>query len=288
MLFDAIGRFALGQASAASTTIVLPVAAGSFALAGSAALFNTSQPSSAGAYALSGVSGGFQVSTVAAATSYSLSVVSASFRIAEATAVGSNAVTGVTASFSEGEVAQAGTYALSVQAPLPLVAGLTPAVGGFGVVGAIESFVQTPAGLDALGRLAIGQMSNVTPTFGVAIAINMPVAGTAYAITPGPLNALLRTGADFDLVYGGIGHYLEEIERQKQLAKITRKTPAPIVQPGWRALPPAPNAPLASAAPAIDLRAIAAQRIAGLQAQARQAAILQRRRRDIEILLLAS
>jgi hypothetical protein len=88
--------------------------------------------------------------------------------ISEAAATGSYAVTGSAASFIEGEVAQAGCYALSPSAPLPLVVGLTPAVGSYGVVGAIETFVQAPAGLDALGRLAIGQMSDAAPIFGVA------------------------------------------------------------------------------------------------------------------------
>jgi hypothetical protein len=168
MLFDALGRFALGQARLASSTVVLVASPGSFAIAGSAIALQTSQPSNAGAYALAGTSVTFQASEAAAPAGYSLSGVAASFNISGAAATGSYAVTGNAASFIEGEVAQAGSYALAASAPLPLVVGLTPAVGSYGVVGAIETFVQAPAGLDALGRLAIGQMSNAAPIFGVA------------------------------------------------------------------------------------------------------------------------
>ena len=288
MLFDALGRFALGQARLASSTVVLVASSGSFAITGSTTALQTSQPSNAAATTLAGPSVTFQVSEAAAPAGYSLTGVAASFNISEATATGSYAVNGGAASFVEGEVAQAGAYALSAAAPRPLVIGLTPVAGRYGVVGAIETFVQTPAGLDARGRLAIGQMSNAAPIFGVAVSINMPSAGNSYAVTPGPLSTLDRTGADFDLVYGGIGHYLEEIERQRQFAKITRKTPAPIVQPPGPPLQSSAGAPVAPQPPAIDPGAIAAPRMAQLKAQAEQAGILRRRRLEAEVLLLAS
>jgi hypothetical protein len=287
-LFDALGRFALGQARVASSTVVLVASPAAFAITGSAIALKTSQPSNAGAYGLAGTSVTFQVDEAAAPAGYSLTGVAASFNIPEAAATGSSAVTGGAASFIEGEVAQAGAYALSVSAPLRSVVGLTPAIGSYGVVDAIETFVQAPAGLDALGRLAIGQMSNAAPIFGLAVAINMPSAGSSYAVTPGPLNTLIRTGADFNLVYGGVGHYLEEIERARQFANITRKTPAPIVQPQRPPLHLSAGAPVAPQPPAVDPPAIAAQRMAQLQAQAEQARILRRRRQQAEILLLAS
>jgi hypothetical protein len=280
MLFDALGRLALGQARLAPSTVVLVASPGSFAFGGTAIALNASQPSNAGFYALAGISVTFQFGEAAAAAGYALAGVALSFRPSEAVASGSYAVVGNTASFSEGEVAQAGAYGYSGQAA-PLVAGLTPAVGRYGTVGAIEAFVQAPAGLDALGRLAIGQLSSAAPIFGVAVSINMPEAGGSYATSFGA-NTLIRTGADFDLVYGGIGHYLEEIERLKQLAKITRKTPAPIVQsPGPRLQPLASPLPQP---PTIDPRTVAAQ----LRARADQARILKRRRQEAEILLLAS
>ena len=152
------------------------------------------------------------------------------------------------------------------------------------MIGAIAYFVQTPAGLDALGRLALGQMSNAAPVFGASVAINAPSAAARFAVTSGA-NTLSRSGADFDLVYGGIGHYLEAIERARELARITRKTPAPIVQPP---LPPPLSAPAASRPTAIDLQAVAAQQAAEQQAQAERARIARRRRQEAEILLLAS
>ncbi|MBR7559768.1 hypothetical protein KC218_24785, partial [Mycobacterium tuberculosis] len=66
--------------------------------------------------------------------------------------------------------------------------------------------------------------------YGFTVAITMPAAGASYALAFGN-NVLVRTGADFDLVYGGVGHYLEELEEQRRLAEITRKTPAPVVRP---------------------------------------------------------
>jgi hypothetical protein len=286
MFFDALGRFALGQASVASSAIILPATAGAVAITGVAAAFADSFSAGAGAYSVSGVTVGFKDTIAAAAGSYS-TVGKAAVLAGSLLAVsGSYTVSGVAASFPEAEVAQGGAFALSVQAPRPLVVGLTPAVGVYGVVGTIEAFVQTPAGLDALGRLALGQMSNAAPIIGVSVAIKMPSAGSASVIASGN-NTLVRTGADFDLVYGGIGHYLEEIERIKSLAKITRKTPAPIVQQSGP-LPAMPSAPVAPTAPAIDLQALAARRLAQQQAQAEQAGILKRRRQEIEILLLAS
>lgn len=177
-------------------------------------------------------------------------------------------------------------------------------------------------GADALGRLALGQLgrtninavsasgsfalTGVSASFkisaaeapgsysiasvGASLSVAMPAAGTSYTLTMfgAPLS---RTGDNTDQVYGGIGHYLEEVERLKSLQKITRKTPAPIVQAP--AMPLAPLAPLPSATiapqpPAIDLQTIAAQRMAAQQALAQQAAIAKRRRQAIELLLLAS
>jgi hypothetical protein len=96
----------------------------------------------------------------------------------------------------------------------------------------------------------------------------------------------LRTGDDFDLVYGGIGHYLVELEEKRRLAAITRKAPVPIdrtTPPGFR--PMAAPQPAPSPTAAIDLAAAFAGRAAERQAQ--QAAIARRRRQEAEILLLA-
>lgn len=139
-------------------------------------------------------------------------------------------------------------------------------------------------GFDAIGRLSPGQL-----TRGIVTITVLNAGSGSYTITglPAPL---VRTGGDYDQVYGGIGHYLEEIERLKSLARITRKTPAPVVQPPAPRLPPvaaqlAP--PVAPQAPPIDLQAVADQRMAEAQ-KAEQAKILHRRRQTIELLLLAS
>jgi hypothetical protein len=104
----------------------------------------------------------------------------------------------------------------------------------------------------------------------------MRADGGAYVITLGQYT-LARSGGEFDLVYGGIGHYLEEIERAKQLRKITRKTPAPVVHEKWPRLPPPPQ-PLAQTLQAL---AYPHRRIARSQetdAAQRQVALIKRRR----------
>lgn len=80
--------------------------------------------------------------------------------------------------------------------------------------------------------------------------------------------------------YGGVGHYLEEMQRQKALQRITRRAPPPVRQ----ASPPLP-APRMQ--PAIDLRAIAWQR-ARDDMQRQRAATERRRRQEAEILLLTA
>ncbi len=140
----------------------------------------------------------------------------------------------------------------------------------------------------------------------VTEGISQPAAAGSYTLTgsasftslvmlagPGSYGVTLlrtpltRTGGDFDQVYGGIGHYLEEIERARQLAKITRKTPAPIVheiRPRFRPIQePAPQ-PLQQVP---DPQSLIARRQEA-EAQQRQAAIAKRRRQAAEILLLAS
>jgi hypothetical protein len=71
MFFDALGRFALGQASVASSAIILPATAGAVAITGVAAAFADSFSAGAGAYSVSGVTVGFKDTIAAAAGSYS-------------------------------------------------------------------------------------------------------------------------------------------------------------------------------------------------------------------------
>jgi hypothetical protein len=211
--FDALGRFALGQLPGGRTTISLPAAAGSFALAGQAATFTIKEAADAGSFALAGVSGSFTVKEAVGAGTFAFTGVAAAFKITELALSGAFVLTGNPANDQTTEDADPGVFTLT--------------------------------GNDA---------------------------------------PLIRSGADFELVYGGVGHYLEEMERARQLAKITRKTPAPIDRRTMPRFEPLPGPPIAP--PAVDMAAIQNERMA---AQAAAAAAAKKRRRDEEaVLLLAS
>lgn len=111
-----------------------------------------------------------------------------------------------------------------------------------------------------------------------------PITRASFVITPTDVT-LKWTGASFDLVYGGVGHYKVEMERARQLARITRKTPPPIDRRSVATFGPVGGSPSAPIARAIDLQAIQNQRMAA-QAQAARAA--QQRRDEEALLLLAS
>lgn len=189
---------------------------------------------------------------------------------------GSYTITGVVSTFKVSEAATAGAYALTGVAETFKIS-LAPVSGAYVITGvSTTENIKEPV---AAGAYVIT---------GNAVSVNISMVATpgSYVITP-TNTPLVRTGGDYDQVYGGIGHYLEEIERQRQLAKITRKTPAPIVQQSIP-FPQAAAAPQgAQPQPVIDLQAIQQQRMADAQAQAEQVRIL-RRRQAIEILLLAS
>jgi len=89
-------------------------------------------------------------------------------------------------------------------------------------------------------------------------------------------------------VYGGVGHYLYEAARARQLAKITRTVPPPIdrrTAPIFAPIGQA-RAPMPASVPGIDMAAIQNQRMAE-QVQA-VAAAAKRRRNEQALLLLAS
>lgn len=215
--FDALGRLALGQISGnVSTTTILLVSPGSFALTANAVTFKTTEPVNVAAFGLTGVSTSFKISSAPAAATFALTGVAASFRISA--------------------VALTGSYVLS------------------GV-----------------------------PTTEL---ITEPIASAAFTLTflDVPVS---RTGGDFDLTYGGIGHYLVEVENAKQLARITRKTPRPIDRTTKPQFAPIGSPPSAPPAPVIDLQAAQNERMAAQQQAAAQAATIKRRREEESILLLA-
>jgi len=85
-------------------------------------------------------------------------------------------------------------------------------------------------------------------------------------------------------LFGGIGHYLLEIERAKQLARITREIPPPIDRRTVPRFEPLRASPVAPIAPAVDMAAVQNERVAAAAAAAQAAKM--RRRRDEEALLL--
>jgi hypothetical protein len=103
----------------------------------------------------------------------------------------------------------------------------------------------------------------------------------------GSAAALTRTGYDYEAGYQGIGHYLEERERARQLAAITRKVPGvPIDRRTVPRFEPLRASPIAQAAPAVDVQAAENERAAATAA-AHEAATKRRRRDEEAILLLA-
>ena len=177
-------------------------------------------------------------------------------------AAGAFALTGISSLLKGVLVASGGAYVIT-----PTAAPLTPSLRA------------------DRGAYALAGGGNLAP-------VVMRAAAGTYVLTPGAV-VLTRSGGDYDQVYGGVGHYREELERLRQLATITRPVPRPIVRamrPLLRPLvmPAAPQ-PRRAAAPdlqAIHLRDMAVRRLAQEAAQ-RQAAIAHRRREEAEILLLA-
>lgn len=108
------------------------------------------------------------------------------------------------------------------------------------------------------------------------------------AFDPGAFDCVPDQVGVFDRGYLGIGHYLEELARTRQLDRITRKTPAPIIKTSKPQFKPVGGPPVAPPAPVIDLQAIQNERMAAQQQASTQAAIIKRRRQEAEILLLVS
>lgn len=253
MFFDAFGRLAFGQdTQAAAVSYALPAVAGVYPIAGTAVAFGGAEVAPAGIYRLGGARAAFGAAEPASAGAYALTGRTIGETVSLAPAPGSHWLSGVATTVAFKEIAGADAYALTGTTIGETVA-IAAAAGAYASAG-----------------------------FGVTVAVTMPGDGGVHAwtLTPTPL---IRTGDDFDQVYGGVGHYLEELEEKRRLARITRKTPAPIQTKAWPALPPIIAQP-PRPAPAIDPQAIAAQ----WQAEQKQVDAAARRRQALEILLLAS
>lgn len=192
-------------------------------------------------------------SLTASPGSFSVSGVAATFKITEIWAASSTSVNGIAATFALRETASAGFFTdTGVAAKFSLVESAT--VGSFVVTGQ-------------------GDAENIVWQVGAG---GFTIAGQA---------GLNRTGDNYEFKLGGIGHYLEEIERQKQLNAITRKIPGPVDRRTIPRFAPLQAAPVAPATPAPDMAAVQNQRMAEA---ARQVAMAKRRRDEEALLLLAS
>jgi hypothetical protein len=184
---------------------------------------------------------------------------------------GSFTVSGQAVTFSRSEAAAAGSFGISASS---ISATMGVDAGSFSVSGNAQTFSSDWANVETASYLITGSLSNNIEG----------VAETGSFTLTGSDQWLYRTGDDYEFKLGGVGHFLEEIERQKQLNAITRKIPGPVdrrTMPRFAPLRPVLAAP---AALAIDTAAIEAQR----QAEAARTAAARRRRDEEALLLLAS
>ncbi|WP_431014566.1 hypothetical protein [Bradyrhizobium pachyrhizi] len=204
-----------------------------------------------GRLALGQVRQGGALSMDAAAGSFAVSGISATFKLVEAVSVGSYVLTGNAAGAKVVFPVSAGSFTLSLKAST-LDRQLSAAPGAFTLTG---------------------------------YAANEPVvedADPGVFVFTGNDAPLIRTGYDYEVQQGGIGHYLEEMERARQLQRITRNPGVPVDRRSRPRFQPIGRPPVAPPAPAVDIRAVELQRMA---AQV-QAAAAQKKRRDEEALLL--
>jgi hypothetical protein len=185
------------------------------------------------------------------------------------TVSGSFTITGVAQTARITENVTAGSFAYT---GTDITESFVVGSGAFALTGAAQAFLLTE-NVEAGSYIVTGSIAN-------------NITGSADAgsfVLTGASPALIWTGAGVDTSYtGGVGHYLEEIERQKQLNAITRKVPGPVDRRTMPRFEPLRAPPSAPAAPAPDMAAVQNQRMAEAAAQAKTA----RRRRDEEALLL--
>ncbi|WP_316214890.1 hypothetical protein [Bradyrhizobium sp. SZCCHNR2035] len=252
--FDALGRQALGELPHGQQAVVLAAAAGSFGFTGQAAGFSIAEAATAGSIALSDVTATFRVAWPETVSAFAAAGVAASFKVSEAAVTGSVAFGVVPVATSQTWPVPGSSFAVSYKSA-PLVPEVNASPGAFTLAGfaANEPIVEVAAG------------ASIAVTFNSA--------------------ELVRTGYDYEVTLGGVGHYRLEMERAKQLARITRKAPPPVdlrTTPKFEAIG---RVQMASAAVPVDRSVTQAQRIAD-QMRPAQAA---KKRREIEaILLLAS
>jgi hypothetical protein len=198
--------------------------------------------------------GGTSIVMPAAAGAFTFSSAPATFKITETASAGAFTFSGKAASLNIGEAAAPGSFTLSLKTAT-FGRTMSAAVGAFAFTG-IDPDEALKEDADPGAFVFVGKAA-----------------------------ALERTGYDYEAGYQGIGHYLEERERARRLAAITKKIPGvPIdrrTSPQWEPLRASLAAPIA---PAVDMAAVQAERMAA--AAAATDAATKRRRRDEEALLL--
>lgn len=196
--------------------------------------------------------------TLAAATgSFEETGNPAAFLVKQLSTVGAFALTGFSASFTVSNAAAPGAFAFT------------------GGAAAFKVSASAAAGSFTL---------NGSPVSGGFQERFELIAGTGEFVVSGSPVALIRTGKEYQTPLGGIGHYLLEVERAKQLAAITRKAPPPIdtrTEPRFAPLLASP--PVRAPAPVGDIAAVQQQRMADEMRATEQAT---KRRRDLEAILL--
>ncbi|WP_342711512.1 hypothetical protein AAFG13_06630 [Bradyrhizobium sp. B124] len=195
--------------------------------------------------------GPVNISLPAATGSFALAGVAVTFKLLEVATAGGYVLAGVAAGGKITETASSGAFALSLKAA-PFNRKISAAPGAFTLTG---------------------------------YAANEPVvedADPGAFVWTGNDAPLIRTGFDYEVQQGGIGHYLEEMERARQLARITRNPGVPIDRRSRPRFQPIGRPLVAPPAPAVDMRAVERERMAAQMA----AAAAQKKRRDEEALLL--
>ncbi|MFZ5713045.1 MAG: hypothetical protein ACOY3N_09415 [Bradyrhizobium sp.] len=183
---------------------------------------------------------------------------------------GSFTLSGIAATFALSEAATAGAFTISAPS-ISQEHGV--GIGSFTLSGAAQTFDLTE-NVEASAYVITGSIANNIDG----------VSDPGSFVITGVDQWLYRTGDDYEFKLGGVGHFLEEIERQKRLNAITRKIPAPVDRRTVPRFAPLPAVQPMPTAPVVDMAAVEQQR----QADAARAAAARRRRDEEAVLLLAS
>ncbi|WP_338633077.1 hypothetical protein [Afipia carboxidovorans] len=204
-----------------------------------------------------------------------------------ASAAGSYNLVGAAITFGGSFKAQPGSYGLNGHA-VALPASLSADRGQYSITGneaALRTLQPASSGAYSITGAAAALRSrfdaetgsySVTGTGTLAPVVMIADAGR-YVLTLGDFK-LIRTGDDTEQVYGGVGHYLEELRRLERLNAITRRRPPALFREARpairRSIAPGRQAPGPSALPTPAIHELALKRAALLKKQRDEEAIL--------------